>query len=70
MEDLWIVKEFEKVAELMPEKALRLIKKDPDLLKDGVTREELIEEFKKLGIPIRTPDREDVLSEVEVITCL
>jgi len=54
----------------MPEKALSLIKKDPDLLKDGVTREELIEEFKKLGIPIRTPDREDVLSEVEVITCL
>ncbi|MEO2152342.1 MAG: UPF0175 family protein [Thermococcus sp.] len=90
MEDLWIVKEFEKVAELMPEKALRLIKKDPDLLKEivisayldgiislgkaaevlGVTREELMEEFKKRGIPIRTPDREDVLSEVEVITCL
>ena len=59
----------------MPEKALCLIKKDPDLLKEivisayldeiislgkaaevlGVTREELIEEFKKRGIPSEPP---------------
>lgn len=27
MEELWIIKEFERIAELMPERAIRLIKK-------------------------------------------
>ncbi|WP_297487508.1 UPF0175 family protein, partial [Thermococcus sp.] len=30
----------------------------------GVTREELIKEFKKRGIPVRVPDRADVLSDL------
>ncbi|WP_297489994.1 hypothetical protein [Thermococcus sp.] len=29
MEELWIIKEFERIAELMPERAIRLIKKRP-----------------------------------------
>ncbi len=90
MEELWIIKEFERIAELMPERAIRLIKKDPEIMKEivisayldglinlgkaaevlGVTREELIKEFKKRGIPVRVPDRADVLSEVEVVKCL
>ena len=36
----------------------------------GMTREELIEEFHKRGIPIRKLSREDVIAEVEVLNCL
>ncbi|WP_054840220.1 UPF0175 family protein [Thermococcus sp. JCM 11816] len=91
MEEVWILKEFEKVAQLMPKRALSLIKQDRELFLEivisayldglisigkaaevlGVTREEVIEEFKRRGIPpIRTPDRDDVASEVEAIECL
>ena len=33
----------------------------------GKTRDELIEEFKKLGIPIRKLSKEDVIAEVKAI---
>ncbi|ASJ02117.1 hypothetical protein A3L09_01950 [Thermococcus profundus] len=90
MEEVWILKEFEKVAQLMPRRALSLIKQDKELFMEiiisayldglislgkaaevlGVTREEVVEEFKRRGIPIRTPDRDDIASEVEAIGCL
>ncbi|NJF25208.1 UPF0175 family protein [Thermococcus sp. Bubb.Bath] len=87
MEEVWMLREFEKVAQLMPERALSLIKEDKELFMEivisayldglislgkaaevlGVTREEVIEEFKHRGIPIRTPDRDDVASEVDMV---
>lgn len=36
----------------------------------GMTREELIEEFHKRGIPIRKLSKEDVIAEVEALNCL
>jgi len=36
----------------------------------GITREELIKEFHKRGIPIRKLSKEDVVAEVEVLECL
>ncbi|WP_324735208.1 UPF0175 family protein [Thermococcus sp. SY098] len=35
-----------------------------------MTREELIEEFHKRGIPIRKLSKEDVIAEVEALNCL
>ena len=36
----------------------------------GMTREELIEEFHKRGIPIRKLSKEDIIAEVEALNCL
>ncbi|ADT85043.1 UPF0175 family protein [Thermococcus barophilus] len=36
----------------------------------GITREELIEEFHKRGIPIRKLSKEDVIADVEALNYL
>ncbi|USH00461.1 UPF0175 family protein [Thermococcus argininiproducens] len=36
----------------------------------GVTRDELIEEFRKRGIPVRKLSREDAMVDLEVLNCL
>jgi len=89
MNELWIVRELEKIAGLQPERLEKFVehlKKDKELFRevvisayvDGVisiskaaellevTRDELIEEFKSKGIPIRKLSKEDVIAEVEV----
>ncbi len=90
MNELWIVRELEKIVSVHPkrlEKFIEYLKKDRGLFKeivisayvDGVisiskaaellevTRDELVEEFKAKGIPIRKLSKEDVIAEVEAV---